>query len=130
MRALAALQNELRIQVRELLPDCVLAVTAWSQDDAAPATLLGSAVMPLFSKKGRLKAGLQALTLCRGASPDLCWPSRTPGKVPVSQRGKQGELERKLKQLSRGELPRCAWLDGKTLRAVQQLEASLTPVCV
>jgi hypothetical protein len=112
------------------LPDCVLAVTLWSQGDASPAVLLGCAVMPLFSKKGRLKCGLQTLTLCRCAMPDLRWPSRTPGKVPVAQRGRQGELDRKLKQLSRGELPRCAWLDGKTLKAVQQLGASLAPVSI
>lgn len=111
------------MQVRELLPACVLGVAVWAQDDASPASLLGAAVMPLFSKKGRLKAGLQSLTLCKGQPPDLQWPSRTPGKVPVAQRGRRGFLERKLKQLDRGELPRCPWLDGKALAAVQEVEA-------
>ena len=63
------------MQVRELLPGCVLGVTAWAQSDAHAAQLLGGAVLPLFSKKGRLKCGLQKLKLCEGHEPDLRWPS-------------------------------------------------------
>lgn len=74
--------------------------------------------MPLFSKKGRLKCGFQKLRLCPGVVPDLTWPSSTPGKVPVAARGPHGRLDQKLKQLARGELPRCSWLDRKVLKAV------------
>ena len=37
-------------------------------------------------------------------------------------------LERKLKAFGRGEMQRCAWLDAKTLRAVQDIQASRGPV--
>lgn len=121
----------LYMQIRDLLPGCVLGVSAYVQGETKDAELLGSAVMSLFSKKGRLKTSLQRLQLCQGVQPDLRWPSRTPGKVPVAERGRMGELEQKLKQFERmdmPEMPRCSWLDHKTLGAIQNLQASLAPV--
>jgi hypothetical protein len=116
------------MQIRELLPGCVLGVSAWAQGDSHPAALIGSAVMPLFSKKGRLKTSLQKLSLWPTVAADLRWPSSTPGKPPVAERGAMGKLEQRLKQLERGELPRCPWLDGKALKAIQDIETSLLPV--
>lgn len=119
------------MQIRDLLPGCVLGVTAYVQGETKDAELLGSAVMSMFSKKGRLKTSLQRLCLCPGMQPDLRWPSRTPGKAPMAERGRMGELEQKLKQFERLDMPympRCSWLDGKTLSAIKDLQTSLAPV--
>ena len=117
------------VQIKELLPECVLGVTVHAHPDSAASYLVGSAVMPLFSKKGRLKTSLQRLRLHRGCRPDLRWPSATPGKVPVAERGERGILDHKLKQFERGELPRCPWLDSKAFAAFEDLETSLAAVC-
>jgi phosphatidylinositol 3-kinase len=115
-------------QVCDLLPGCVLGVTAFAQGENSCEEFLGSAVMCLFSKKGRLKTSLQRLKLCMGKWPDLRWPTKTPGKVPVAHRGRMGNIEQKLKQFERLDMPRCSWLDGKTLNAIKALEASLVSV--
>lgn len=112
-------------QVCDLLAASVLAVSVLMFSECgAPATLVGSAVLPLFNKKGRLKTGFQKVRLCLNEHPDLRWPSRTPGKLPSSQRRESEALDQKLKQLERWELPRCAWLDKKTLKAVHEKQAA------
>lgn len=105
-------------QACDLLPSCVLGLSVIAVGETGEPELVGSAVIPLFSKKGRLKCGFQKLRLCPGVVPDLTWPSSTPGKVPVAARGHNGRLDQKLKQLARRELPRCSWLDRKVLKAV------------
>lgn len=108
----------------DLLPSCVLGLSVWAVGETGEPALVGSTVMPLFSKKGRLKCGFQKLQLCPGVPPDLQWPSSTPGKTSVSTKGVQGRLDQKLKQLERRELPRCSWLDRKTLKAVADKQAA------
>lgn len=113
------------VQVCDLLAASVLAVSVLVfSESGAPAAVVGSAVMPLFNKKGRLKTGFQKVKLCLKEPPDLHWPSKTPGKVPSSQRGQSEALDQKLKQLERRELPHCAWLDRKTLKAIQEKQAA------
>ena len=113
------------VQVCDLLAASVLAVSVLMfSESGAPAAVVGSAVMPLFNKKGRLKTGFQKVKLCLKEPPDLHWPSKTPGKVPSSQRGQSEALDQKLKQLERRELPHCAWLDRKTLKAIQEKQAT------
>lgn len=118
------------VQGCDLLPCSVLGLTVWAFGEAGDTTLVGSAVMPLFSKKGRLKSGFQKLQLCTGAAPDLRWPSTTPGKASVSSRGALGQLDQKLKQLARRELPRCSWLDRKTLKAVGDKHLAAPQACL
>ena len=86
-------------------------------------------MFPLFSKKGRLKDGLQTLTLVPGVHPDLRWPSSTPGKVPVPP-GKPNEqelrrLELAVKRYQRGECMKVPWLDANTMRAVHETEMKI-----
>lgn len=112
------------LQVCDLLAASVLAVSVLMFSECgASATMVGSAVVPLFNKKGRLKTGFQKLKLCLNEPPDLNWPSKTPGKSPSSQRGQLQALDQKLKRLERRELPHCAWLDKKTLKAIQEKQA-------
>ena len=68
-----------------------LALTVWEvrESSGGPAPL-GGAAFALFSKKGRLKTGVQLLRLWAGQPADVRWPSATPGKVPVRERGELG----------------------------------------
>ncbi len=59
------------------------------QEGCAPAPA-GGAAMLLFSKKGRLKTGLQRVRLWPGRAADVACPSATPGKLPVAERGELG----------------------------------------
>lgn len=67
-----------------------LAVTVWEVREAAGVQPLGGATFTLFSKKGRLKTGVQLLQLWAGREADVHWPTTTPGKVPVRERGELG----------------------------------------
>ena len=60
------------------------------REGCGAAAPLGGATFRLFSKKGRLKAGAQALRLWAGVEADASFPTATPGKVPVAQRGEAG----------------------------------------
>lgn len=77
-------------QYRDLPHDAQLAVTVWGVAEARPLEALGGATMRLFSKKGRLKDGVQTLGLTLGRPADLGWPSATPGKLPLVQRSELG----------------------------------------
>lgn len=113
------------LQVCDLLAASVISVSVLMFSECgAPATMVGSAVVPLFNKKGRLKTGFQKIKLCLNQPPDLKWPSKTPGKSPSRERGQSEALDQKLKQLERWELPRCTWLDKKTLKAIQEKQAA------
>jgi len=79
-----------RAQYRDLPHDAQLAVTAWAVAAGAPPAPAGGAAMPLFSKKGRLKTGLQRVRLWPGRRADAACPSATPGKLPVAERGELG----------------------------------------
>ncbi len=79
------------LQYRDLSHTSQLAVTVWQvREGDASATALAGATMRLFSKKGRLKTGPQLLRMWLGQEADTAWPSCTPGKVPVAQRGELG----------------------------------------
>ena len=77
-------------QVRDLSHTSQLAVTVWEAREGEARRALGGATLRLFSKRGRLKAGPQALRLWLGREADVALPSATPGKVPVSERGELG----------------------------------------
>lgn len=79
------------VQYRDLPRTSQIAVTAWQlQEGHAQAVPLGGATFRLFSKRGRLKTGLQKLCLWPGVAADPLWPSSTPGKPPLSRRGELG----------------------------------------
>ena len=78
------------VQYCDLAQDAQLALTVWQVQLGKPVGPLGSATLRLFSKKGRLKSGRQELQLWRGQEADVAWPSATPAKLPVSQRGELG----------------------------------------
>lgn len=78
------------IKYRDLGHDAQLALTVWGVRDGATPAALGGTTLRLFSKKGRLKTGAQQLRLWLGRAADSAWPSSTPGKVPVAQRGELG----------------------------------------
>lgn len=59
--------------------------------------------MPLFSKRGKLKTDVHLLNLFIGVDPDLKFPSSTPGKVPLAERGELGRLDHLLKKFHRFE---------------------------
>lgn len=77
-------------QYCDLAQDAQLALTVWQIQEGQPQTPLGGATLRLFSKKGRLKSGQQELRLWAGREADMAWPSATPAKLPVAQRGEQG----------------------------------------
>jgi Phosphoinositide 3-kinase C2 len=110
------------VQVADLVPGCLLGCELWAHSDAAGKYRVGAATLPFFNKRGRLKTGLKRVKLHLGAEVDAAWPSATHGKEPLAQRGELGRLAQKVKQLQRGELPRCPWLDRKTLHAIAELE--------
>mmetsp|Transcript_20231 Transcript_20231/g.60979 ORF Transcript_20231/g.60979 Transcript_20231/m.60979 type:complete len:864 (+) Transcript_20231:256-2847(+) len=109
------------IKYRDLPHDAQLAVTVWGVAEARPLEALGGATMRLFSKKGRLKDGVQTLGLTLGRPADLGWPSATPGKLPLVQRSELGRLEHLVKRYQRGELQEVPWLDDAALSAVDAL---------
>ena len=78
------------IKYRDLGHDAQLALTVWEVRDGVPRRPLAGTTLRLFSKKGRLKTGAQGLQLWLGRAADGGWPSTTPGKVPVAQRGELG----------------------------------------
>lgn len=78
------------LQYCDLAQDAQLALTVWQIELGKPLTPLGAATLRLFSKKGRLKSGRQELRLWRGREADVAWPSATPAKPPVAQRGELG----------------------------------------
>lgn len=78
------------LQYRDLPHTTVLAVTVWEAAEGKPIRPLGGGTMRLFSKHGRLKTGTHRLHLWEGQEADPSWPSATPGKQPVQQRGEIG----------------------------------------
>ncbi len=67
-----------------------LALTVWETREASGSRPLGGTTFRLFSKKGRLKTGIQVLQLWPGQEADVRWPTSTPGKVSVNERGELG----------------------------------------
>ncbi len=78
------------IKYRDLGHDAQLALTVWEARDGEARRPLGGTTLRLFSKKGRLKTGPQELQVWLGRAADGGWPSATPAKVPVAQRGELG----------------------------------------
>ena len=62
----------------------------WGRAVASPLTPLAGATLRLFSKRGRLKTGPQSARLWPGGAADIAWPSATPAKPPVNERGEAG----------------------------------------
>lgn len=80
------------LQYRDLPHTTVLAVTVWEVAEGKPVRPLGGGTMRLFSKHGRLKTGTHRLHLWEGQEADPAWPSTTPGKQPVRERGEIGYI--------------------------------------
>ena len=59
---------------------------------------------------------MQVLRLWQGREACSAWPSSTPGKVPLAERGLLGLLQHQLKLYSRGEVQQLEWLDTLLLR--------------
>jgi phosphatidylinositol 3-kinase len=78
------------VKYRDLGHDAQLALTVWEVREGEPRRPLGGTTLRLFSKKGRLKSGPQELQLWLGRPADTVWPSSTPGKVAMAQRGELG----------------------------------------
>ena len=76
-----------RHQYRDLPPDAQLVVVVMAVAEGRGEVLVGSSVMPLFSKRGRLKTGPQRLRVWEGVPPCTAFPSSTPGKVGGLDRG-------------------------------------------
>lgn len=55
--------------------------------------LIGGTSMPLFNKRGRLKTGIHHLLLWPKRRADGSYPTKTPGKVPIVERGDAGRLD-------------------------------------
>lgn len=86
----SAVTTLLLLQYRDLEHATQLALTVWEVREAVGRRPLGGTTFTLFSKKGRLKTGVQLLRLWEGREADVRWRTSTPGKVPVSERGELG----------------------------------------
>eukprot|EP00887_Chlorella_sp_A99_P006299 scaffold3.g6299.t1 len=109
------------VKYRDLGHTAQLALTVWEVREGAPRRPLGGTTLRLFSKKGRLKTGGQELQLWPGQEADVRWPTSTPGKVPVAERGELGRVEQVLKRYERGEIPHVDWLDRLAMRTIDGL---------
>jgi phosphatidylinositol 3-kinase len=107
---------------RDLNPTAQIAVTVWEvREGKENPSPLGGTTMRLFSKKGRLKTGNHTLKLWLGQEGDITYPSSTPGKIPVAERGQAGHVERTLKKQQRGELEPVPWLDALSITIAENL---------
>jgi len=110
---------------RDLGPTAQIALTVWEvregEENPSP---LGGTTIRLFSKKGRLKVGNHTLKLWLGQEGDITYPSSTPGKIPVAERGHAGHVERILKKHQRGELQPVSWLDSLSVPIAERYVAS------
>ncbi|CAD7699398.1 unnamed protein product [Ostreobium quekettii] len=109
------------VKYKDLPDSAVLAVSAWELAEARGLALVGGATMPLFNKRSRLKTGEHKLNLWPGQEADPHWPSATPGKVPIAERGEMGRLENLKKRYIRGDMQRVEWLDRLTFREIDRL---------
>ncbi|KAF8067321.1 Phosphatidylinositol 3-kinase [Scenedesmus sp. PABB004] len=112
------------VKYRDLPPDTYLCVSVYELAEGAPLALAGCTSMPLFSKKGRLKTGQQRLQVWEGRDVDACQPQLLLGKAPLHERSQVCHLEHLAKLYSRGDLPRCDWLDSLTFKEVQRMRAA------
>eukprot|EP00878_Enallax_costatus_P036478 GHUV01040968.1.p1 GENE.GHUV01040968.1~~GHUV01040968.1.p1 ORF type:complete len:502 (+),score=176.25 GHUV01040968.1:517-2022(+) len=109
---------------RDLPADTYLCLSVYELCEGYPMLLVGSTSMPLFSKKGALKTGQQRLQVWEGAVVDVAQPHRLTGKPALSQRSQVGHLEHLVKLNSRGDVPRCDWLDMLTFKEIQRLRSA------
>eukprot|EP00195_Chlamydomonas_chlamydogama_P005209 CAMPEP_0202907580 /NCGR_PEP_ID=MMETSP1392-20130828/43122_1 /ASSEMBLY_ACC=CAM_ASM_000868 /TAXON_ID=225041 /ORGANISM="Chlamydomonas chlamydogama, Strain SAG 11-48b" /LENGTH=284 /DNA_ID=CAMNT_0049596549 /DNA_START=57 /DNA_END=908 /DNA_ORIENTATION=- len=110
------------VKYRDLPHDTQLSLAVWEVSEGSPPLMVGGTTMPLFSQKGRLKSGPQRLRVWEGRPPCTAWPSTTPGKVPLSQRGRIGRLEHLVKMYNRGDIPQVDWLDALTMGEIRHLQ--------
>lgn len=78
------------VQYRDLDHATQLACTIWEIREGRECQPLGGSTCNVFSKKGRLKSGVQLLTVWSNKKADIQQPTLTPGKVPVKERGELG----------------------------------------
>ncbi|GIL80848.1 hypothetical protein Vretimale_9438 [Volvox reticuliferus] len=110
------------VKYRDLPRDAQLVLVVVEVTEGRGESLVGSSVMPLFSKRGRLKTGPQRLRVWEGVPPCTANPSSTPGKAPLSRRDRLSRLEHLLGRLQRGEMaPGGDWLDALTLGEIRRL---------
>ncbi|KAG2448608.1 hypothetical protein HYH02_006498 [Chlamydomonas schloesseri] len=116
------------VKYRDLPPDTQLVlVLVEAAEGRGREALVGSTVMPLFSKRGRLKTGPQRLAVWEGTPPCTQFPTSTPGKAPLAHRDRLARLEHLLHRHQRGEMapgPGGEWLDGLTLAEIRRLAAA------
>ncbi|KAK9813719.1 hypothetical protein WJX73_005251 [Symbiochloris irregularis] len=110
---------------RDLPADAQLALTVWE----VTVGLCGrhcraGATFRLFSRKGRIKVARHTLQLHAGQPADPGWPSQTPAKLPLVQRGELGRLEHLQRLYERGEVSQIPWLDPLTLDHIENLRSS------
>jgi phosphatidylinositol 3-kinase len=111
------------VKYRDLPLDTILVINVWpsnnttlvgggggSQEKMASEPT-GGCTLRLFSKKLRLRSGTRKLRLWKGVVAGGDDPTKTPGKIPVNERGKTGMLERQLKHYNRGDMPEVEHLD-------------------
>ncbi|GIL50816.1 hypothetical protein Vafri_6947, partial [Volvox africanus] len=110
------------VKYRDLPRDAQLVFVVVEVTEGNGEALVGSSVMPLFSKRGRLKTGPQRLRVWEGVPPCTANPSSTPGKDPLAHRDRLSRLEHLLARLQRGEMaPGGDWLDSLTLGEIRRL---------
>eukprot|EP00741_Cyanophora_paradoxa_P022587 tig00000248_g21812.t1 len=116
-------------RVRDLSRDARLAVTAWESRGPGEALALGSAVVPLFSRRGLLKQGRKKLTLVEGASfaggRDGVPPGTGPAPTLAPPKPRPGDemdrLEKLMRRFDRGEIPSVDWLDRLAFRHIERV---------
>ncbi|KAF6260720.1 phosphatidylinositol 3-kinase [Scenedesmus sp. NREL 46B-D3] len=112
------------VKYRDLPADTYLCLSLYELCEGRPMLLVGSSSMPMFSKKGRLKSGQQRLQVWEGCALDVSQPQLSLGKPPLSQRSQVGHLEHLAKLYSRGDVPRCDWLDMLAFKEVARLRSA------
>lgn len=79
------------LQWRDLPADAQLALTVWEVTvGLCGRQCKAGATFRLFSRKGRIKVSRHTLQMHAGQAADPGWPSQTPAKLPLAQRGELG----------------------------------------
>ena len=115
------------VKYKDLPLSTLVALTVWSSDEdgaAGAATPVGGCALRLFSKKLRLRSGSRRLRLWARTRGDGRDPTTTPGKIPASERGQAGKLERLMKQFRQGDMPRVDLLDRLCAEKVASIVAA------
>lgn len=120
------------LAVCDLPPDAVLTLRLAALTPAGGATLLAAGAQPLFSGRGRLKAGPRTVRLVAvgkgggrgaagGASPRRHLPPPTASAAAAAARARA--LDLRARRLARGELGTLPWLDALSSAALADARA-------